>query len=127
MVVLDHRALMDLSTLNPHLRSTGVSIAPSGRSRCSSPGPPSPWRSSSSGRWEARPHLLSQRHGLQFLTSTAWDVNKARFGVLPAIWGTLYSSVLALLLGGFFGVSIAIFLTDKVEFSKALDAFSDVE
>lgn len=47
--------------------------------------------------------------------------------MLPAIWGTLYSSVLALLLGGFFGVSIAIFLTDKVEFSKALDAFSDVE
>jgi phosphate transport system permease protein len=54
-----------------------------------------------------------QQHGLQFLTSTTWDVNKARFGVLPAIWGTLYSSVLALLLGGFFGVSIAIFLTQE--------------
>jgi phosphate transport system permease protein len=52
-----------------------------------------------------------QTYGLGFVTSTAWDVNKARFGVLPEIWGTLYSSVLALLLGGFFGVSIAIFLT----------------
>ena len=52
-----------------------------------------------------------QKYGLNFLTSTTWDVNKARFGVLPEIWGTLYSSVLALLLGGFFGVSIAIFLT----------------
>src|SRR5262245_20006696 len=52
-----------------------------------------------------------QTYGLSFLTSTTWDVNKGRFGVLPAIWGTLYSSALALLLGGFFGVSIAIFLT----------------
>jgi phosphate transport system permease protein len=52
-----------------------------------------------------------QKYGLSFMTSTIWDVNKARFGVLPEIWGTLYSSVLALLLGGFFGVSIAIFLT----------------
>ena len=52
-----------------------------------------------------------QRYGLSFLTSTTWDVNKSQFGVLPEIWGTLYSSVLALILGGFFGVSIAIFLT----------------
>jgi phosphate transport system permease protein len=52
-----------------------------------------------------------QKYGLSFITSTTWDVNKAQFGVLPAIWGTLYSSVLALLLGGFFGVAIAIFLT----------------
>jgi phosphate transport system permease protein len=54
-----------------------------------------------------------QKYGLHFLTSATWDVNKAQFGVLPAIWGTLYSSVLALLLGGFFGVSIAVFLTQE--------------
>jgi len=52
-----------------------------------------------------------QKYGLSFIASTTWDVNKARFGVLPEIWGTLYSSVLALVLGGFFGISIAIFLT----------------
>jgi phosphate transport system permease protein len=52
-----------------------------------------------------------QEYGLSFMTSSTWDVNKGRFGVLPEIWGTLYSSVLALLVGGFFGVSIAIFLT----------------
>src|SRR5262247_1576581 len=52
-----------------------------------------------------------QTYGLSFMTSTTWDVNKGRFGVLPEIWGTLYSSVLALILGGFFGISIAIFLT----------------
>src|SRR5215467_12908789 len=52
-----------------------------------------------------------QKYGLSFLTSTTWDANKGQFGVLPEIWGTLYSSILALLLGGFFGVTIAIFLT----------------
>lgn len=52
-----------------------------------------------------------QKYGLNFMTSTTWDVNKGQFGVLPEIWGTLYSSALALLLGGFFGVAIAIFLT----------------
>jgi phosphate transport system permease protein len=52
-----------------------------------------------------------QEYGLSFITSTTWNVNKGQFGVLPEIWGTLYSSALALLLGGFFGVSIAIFLT----------------
>jgi len=52
-----------------------------------------------------------QKYGLNFLTSTTWDVNKGQFGVLPEIWGTLYSSLLALILGGLFGVAIAIFLT----------------
>jgi phosphate transport system permease protein len=52
-----------------------------------------------------------REHGLRFITSTTWDVNKGQFGILPEIWGTLYSSVLALVLGGFFGTAIAIFLT----------------
>jgi len=52
-----------------------------------------------------------QAHGLQFLTSTTWDVNKGVYGILPEIWGTLYSSILALLIGGFFGVTMAVFLT----------------
>ena len=52
-----------------------------------------------------------KEYGLSFLTSTTWDVNKGRFGILPEIWGTLYSSLLALIIGGFFGVTMAIFLT----------------
>ena len=48
---------------------------------------------------------------LDFLTGTTWDVNKQVFGILPEIWGTLYSSILALIIGGFFGVTMAIFLT----------------
>jgi phosphate transport system permease protein len=48
---------------------------------------------------------------VSFLTGTTWDVNNKVFGILPAIWGTLYSSILALIIGGFFGVTMAIFLT----------------
>jgi len=51
------------------------------------------------------------KYGLGFLTSTSWDVSNERFGILPQIWGTLYSSLLALAIGGFFGVFVAIFLT----------------
>jgi phosphate transport system permease protein len=50
-------------------------------------------------------------YGFGFLTSTTWDANKNLYGILPEIWGTLYSSFLALLIGGFFGVVMAIFLT----------------
>jgi ABC-type spermidine/putrescine transport system permease subunit II len=52
-----------------------------------------------------------REHGLSPLTSTIWDTNLNRYGFLPEIWGTLYSSLLALLIGGFFGVVMAIFLT----------------
>jgi phosphate transport system permease protein len=50
-------------------------------------------------------------YGAGFLTSTTWDVGRGQFGILPAIWGTLYSALLALLIGGFLGVVMAIFLT----------------
>ncbi|PNG25662.1 phosphate ABC transporter permease subunit PstC [Methylocella silvestris] len=52
-----------------------------------------------------------QRNGAGFLVGTSWDVQTSTFGILPQIWGTLYSSLLALLIGGFVGVTIAIFLT----------------
>jgi phosphate transport system permease protein len=63
--------------------------------------------------WEIGKQALPamQEYGLGFWTGTTWDVSKEQFSVLPEIWGTLYSSLLALLLGGLFGVSIAIFLT----------------
>jgi phosphate transport system permease protein len=52
-----------------------------------------------------------QKYGAGFLVDTQWDVQKSHFGALPQIWGTLYSSLLALLIGGFVGVTIAVFLT----------------
>jgi phosphate transport system permease protein len=54
-----------------------------------------------------------KEQGFGFITGTTWDVSRTEFGVLPEIWGTLYSSLLALLLGGIFGVAIAIFLTQE--------------
>ena len=59
--------------------------------------------------WTARPAV--QRFGSSLLTSTTWDTNRELFGLLPAIWGTLYSSVLGLAVGTFFGLSIAIVLS----------------
>jgi phosphate transport system permease protein len=58
---------------------------------------------------QALPAMLS--FGPGFLIGTEWDVQDGVFGILPEIWGTLYSSLLALFIGGIFGVAIAIFLT----------------
>lgn len=52
------------------------------------------------------------RHGLAFLTGTTWDPVRDEYGLLPAIIGTLYSSVLALIIASIFGVGIAIFLSE---------------
>jgi phosphate transport system permease protein len=50
-------------------------------------------------------------YNLSFVTSSVWDVQNKSFGILPEIWGTLYSSLLALMVAGFFGLTVAIFLT----------------
>jgi phosphate transport system permease protein len=52
------------------------------------------------------------RHGAGFLTGRIWDSNRGQYGILPEIWGTLYSSVLALIAGTAFGLSAAVFLSE---------------
>ncbi len=52
------------------------------------------------------------QYGLDFLTGTTWDPNKQQYGILPEIWGTLYSSLLALVIGTAFGVAAAVFLSE---------------
>ncbi len=37
-----------------------------------------------------------REYGFRFITGTTWDPNKNEYGILPEIWGTFYSSVLAL-------------------------------
>jgi phosphate transport system permease protein len=54
----------------------------------------------------ARPAIAEQ--GLGFLARSTWDTNRQSFGVLPQILGTLYTSVLALGVGGFLGVTVAL-------------------
>ncbi len=53
-----------------------------------------------------------RQYGLGFLTTRTWDPNKSQYGILPEIWGTLYTSVLALVIGTAFGVAAAVFLSE---------------
>src|SRR5215471_14854697 len=50
--------------------------------------------------------------GAGFLTGRVWDANAGNYGILAEIWGTLYTSILALILGSLFGVAAAIFLSE---------------
>ncbi len=60
-----------------------------------------------------RESLLSIREfGFAFWRTTTWDPVAGQFGALPFIWGTLYSSLLALLLSAPVALGIAIFLSD---------------
>jgi phosphate transport system permease protein len=52
------------------------------------------------------------RFGLRFWTGTTWDPVSGEFGALPFIWGTLYSSLLALLLATPIALGIAIFISE---------------
>ena len=54
-----------------------------------------------------------RQRGLGFIIGTTWDHNKDAYGILPEIWGTLFSSLLALLIGTLFGVAAAIFLSER--------------
>lgn len=67
-----------------------------------------------------------EKHGLDFITGSVWDPNQKLFGILPAIWGTLYSSLLALVIGGFFGVMMAIFLTQDFLPSRLAAVFRTI-
>src|SRR5271165_2142828 len=53
-----------------------------------------------------------REHGLGFLYRATWDPNKGVYGILPEIWGTLYTSLLALFFGSAFGIAAAIFLSE---------------
>lgn len=73
---------------------------------------------------QAAPAIAS--HGPGFLVRSVWDVQSQSFGILPEIWGTLYSSLLALLIGGFFGVTVAISLTQDFLPAKLAAVFRTV-
>jgi phosphate transport system permease protein len=53
-----------------------------------------------------------RQYGFGFLTGTTWDSSKGLHGILPEIWGTMYTSLLALLLSTAFGVAAAVFLSE---------------
>ncbi|MGH9364375.1 MAG: phosphate ABC transporter permease subunit PstC [Thermoanaerobaculia bacterium] len=56
--------------------------------------------------------LSIEKFGLNFWRTTTWDPVAGQFGALPFIWGTLYSSILALVLSTPVALGIAIFLSE---------------
>jgi phosphate transport system permease protein len=52
------------------------------------------------------------KFGLGFLSSTRWDPVSQEFGALPFIWGTFYTSILALILALPISLGVAVFLTE---------------
>jgi phosphate transport system permease protein len=56
--------------------------------------------------------LSIARFGWKFWTTDTWDPVLGEFGARPFIWGTLYSSVLALLIATPIALGIAIFVSE---------------
>ena len=53
-----------------------------------------------------------QKFGLNFWRTSTWDPVAGEFGALPFIWGTLYSSILALLIATPVALGIAVFISE---------------
>jgi phosphate transport system permease protein len=60
--------------------------------------------------WESR--LSLEEFGLRFFTSRAWDPVMGDFGALPFVYGTLVSSLLALVLAVPLAVGVAVYITE---------------
>ena len=56
------------------------------------------------------------QYGFGFLTSQSWNPVTEKFGAAPAIYGTLVTSFLALLIAAPMGFGIAVFLTELCPF-----------
>jgi phosphate transport system permease protein len=59
---------------------------------------------------QSMPSIL--KFGLNFWRTETWDPVAGNFGALPFIWGTLYSSILALALATPVALGIAIFISE---------------
>jgi phosphate transport system permease protein len=57
-------------------------------------------------------HLSIARFGWSFWTTDTWDPVLGEFGARPFIWGTLYSSILALLVSTPIALGIAVFISE---------------
>ena len=56
--------------------------------------------------------LSLQKFGFDFWRTSIWDPVAGEFGAFPFIWGTLYSSVLALLIATPVALGIAVFISE---------------
>jgi phosphate transport system permease protein len=53
-----------------------------------------------------------QKFGFAFWRTTTWDPVAGDFGALPFIWGTLYSSILSLVISTPIAIGIAVFISE---------------
>ena len=53
-----------------------------------------------------------RKFGWSFITGREWDAVQGNFGALPYIWGSVLSSILALLLATPLSVATALFITE---------------
>jgi phosphate transport system permease protein len=60
----------------------------------------------------AQSMLSIRQFGLEFWRTEIWDPVSGEFGALPFIWGTLYSSVLALAIATPIALGIAVFISE---------------
>ncbi|MFA5839317.1 MAG: phosphate ABC transporter permease subunit PstC [Candidatus Margulisiibacteriota bacterium] len=60
--------------------------------------------------WQARESIF--QFGFGFIFSSAWDPVKNQYGALPFIYGTLISSLIALVLAVPLGIGTAIFISE---------------
>jgi phosphate transport system permease protein len=56
--------------------------------------------------------LSVQKFGFEFWRTSRWDPVAGEYGALPFIWGTLYSSILALLIATPIALGIAVFISE---------------
>ncbi len=72
--------------------------------------------------------LSIDKFGWQFLVTSTWDPVKEIFGALPAIYGTLVSSFLALFISLPLGLGVAIFLSELAPnwLEKPLSFFTEL-
>src|SRR4029077_6714296 len=59
------------------------------------------------GAWPALRHF-----GFGFFTSSEWDDGAGKFGAAPAVFGTIVSSILALIIATPLAIGVAIFLSE---------------
>ena len=67
------------------------------------------WIASSLG-WQSLP--VFKQFGFSYITGSVWDDGQKQFGILPYIFGTLYSSFIALLIAVPISLGTAIFLSE---------------
>src|SRR5829696_3525325 len=56
--------------------------------------------------------LAREKFGLSFLGSSEWDPVQEKYGALPFIFGTLVSSIIALVLAVPLSIGTAVYLTE---------------